>query len=63
MTTKKESTPHAERQGPQRLPPEPDRREELDAEIVRDLEVDERAADVRGGICASSHAGVNCVAS
>jgi len=36
------------------LPKETNRRHELDAEIVRDLEIDRRTDDVRGGACPTS---------
>jgi len=60
MTKAEDRTRNAhgqERQAPREDPADG---RELDEEIVRDLELNEQAAEVRGGGCASSHQGVAC---
>jgi hypothetical protein len=60
MTNPKNPTTAADDQEEQAPREAPAEARELDAEIVRDLEIGEQAGDVRGGICASSHVGVAC---
>lgn len=49
MTKAKDRAEKRKDQGPGERPQKPDERRDLDAEIVRDLEVDEEAGAVRGG--------------
>jgi hypothetical protein len=61
VTSQNEKTATPEAFKADERPTKPDDKVELDAEIVKDLDPAETADDVRGGICASSHAGVVCV--
>jgi hypothetical protein len=54
MTKAKDRTESAKDQESKAGSKRPDDGQELDAEIVRDLEVDEQANDVRGGPCPAS---------
>jgi hypothetical protein len=55
MTQAKDRTESAKDQESMAGSKRPDDGQELDAEIVRDLEVDEQASDVRGGPCSHSN--------
>jgi hypothetical protein len=60
MTRAKDRTADTADQQDQSRREAPAESQELDAEIVRDLEIDEHGDEVRGGGCASSHMGVVC---
>jgi hypothetical protein len=57
MTRAKDQTTAAKDERAEAQQRSPERDEHLDAEIVRDLEVDEGADDVRGGPCGNSKLG------